>query len=93
MNLFFSWGLTTLLVDANDIMPENITEATDDIDHINLMPAYGLNVHSMLKHKNLVLTLDALNHIEDKLLFALNRIDRAEVRNKIHGKWSNYPSI
>ena len=49
-------------------MPKNITLATDQIPHINLMPAYGLNVYSMLKHDTLVLTLDAAEHIEKKLL-------------------------
>lgn len=49
---------------------------------MNLMPAYGLNVHSMLKHKTLVLTVDALNHIEDKLLLALNRPDLREQEKK-----------
>ena len=70
--------MSTLFVDSNDIMPANITEATDTIDHVNLIPAYGLNVHSMLKHKNLVLTKSALNHIEDKLLFSLHRTDKAD---------------
>ncbi len=77
--LFYRWALSTLFVDVNDIMPENITAATDPILHVNLMPAYGLNVFSMLKHKTLVLTLDALNHIEDKLLKATRRLDKAEV--------------
>jgi hypothetical protein len=35
------------------------------------MPVYGLNVTSMLKHKTLVLTVDAVNTLEEKLLFAL----------------------
>ncbi len=61
------WALSTLFVDANNIFPENLTEATDAIDYVNLMPSFGLNVHSMLKHKTLVLTLAALNHIEDRL--------------------------
>lgn len=35
------WGPSVLFVDTDDIMPENISEATDTIKHVNLMPVYG----------------------------------------------------
>ena len=73
------WGMSTLFVDFTDMLPENLTAATEKINHVNLMPAYGLNVHSMLKHKTLVVTEEALNHLEARLLRAIYRIDRAEV--------------
>ena len=69
------WGMSTLFVDKNDMFPRNLTAATQTIFHVNMMPAYGLNVYSMLKHKTLVLTLDALQHIEEKILFAQCRTD------------------
>jgi len=47
------WGKSTLIVDSSDIFPTNITAATDEIQHVNLMPVYGLNVISMLKHETL----------------------------------------
>ena len=50
------WSSSVLFVDTDDIFPENITAAADKIPHINLMPVYGLNVNSMLKHQTLVLT-------------------------------------
>lgn len=84
----YRWGLSTLFVDFYDIMPENITAATDPIHHVNLMPAYGLNVHSMVKHKTLVLTQKALDHIESKLLFHLHRSDIVELVKK--GKDMSY---
>ena len=62
------WAMSTLFVDKPDIFPKNLTAATMDIMHVNMMPAYGLNVHDMLKHKTLVLTKSALEHIEEKLL-------------------------
>ena len=34
---FFSWGLSTLFVDASDIFPRNITAATAEILHTNLV--------------------------------------------------------
>jgi large subunit ribosomal protein L4 len=42
----------------------------------------GLNVFSMLKHDTLVLTLAAVNCIEDKLLYQLNRPDLNNVLKK-----------
>jgi len=81
------WGISALFVDVNDVFPENLTSATESIQHVNLMPCYGLNVHSMLKHKTLVLTADAANYIQDKILFALNRFDYHDktVRSSTHG--------
>ncbi|XP_050304650.1 39S ribosomal protein L4, mitochondrial [Anthonomus grandis grandis] len=67
------WGPSVLFVDSVDIMPLNITAATDPIKHFNLMPLYGLNVYSMLKHDTLVLTRSALDLLEEKLLNNLHR--------------------
>ena len=36
----------------------------------------GLNILMMLRHDTLVLTIDALNHIQDKLIYQLHRADR-----------------
>ncbi|XP_076313668.1 mitochondrial ribosomal protein L4 [Tachypleus tridentatus] len=69
------WGPSVLFVDNTDLMPRNITIATDTVKHINLMPVYGLNVYSMLKHETLVLTLAAVDKIEERILFHLNRTD------------------
>lgn len=73
------WGPSVLIVDKSDVFPRNIALASHNIDHINLMPVYGLNVHSMLKHETLVFTLDALNELEEKLLFHFNRTDLDEI--------------
>jgi large subunit ribosomal protein L4 len=56
--------------------------ATDDIAYVNLMPVYGLNVYSMLKHETLVLTESAVKRITEKILFQFNRIDSAKVMEK-----------
>ncbi|XP_060529519.1 large ribosomal subunit protein uL4m [Cylas formicarius] len=76
------WGPSVLFVDSSDIMPRNITAATDTVKHFNLMPAYGLNVYSMLKHDTLILTKDALNLIEGKLLNHLHKNDTKSVLRK-----------
>lgn len=54
-------------------MPRNITVATDTIQHVNLMPVYGLNVYSMLKHSTLVLTRTAVDEIESKILHEIHK--------------------
>ncbi|KAB0794348.1 hypothetical protein PPYR_11187 [Photinus pyralis] len=68
-----NWGPSVLFINEVDIMPRNITIATDEIKHMNLMPVYGLNVYSMLKHDTLVLTKTAVDVIESKLLTHLHR--------------------
>lgn len=69
------WGPSVLFIDDTDFMPKNISLATDPVKHTNLMPVYGLNVYSMLKHETLVLTLSAVEKIEERLLFQMNRLD------------------
>ncbi|KAK2575719.1 hypothetical protein KPH14_012108 [Odynerus spinipes] len=77
-----NWGPSVLIVDSEDIMPTNLSVATDSLQHVNLMPVYGLNVYSMLKHDTLVLTQRAARLIEEKLLFQLNRADSAKLLGK-----------
>ncbi|XP_012496692.1 PREDICTED: 39S ribosomal protein L4, mitochondrial [Propithecus coquereli] len=68
------WGDSVLLVDlAHEEMPQNIVEATSRLKTFNLIPAVGLNVHSMLKHQTLVLTLPTVAFLEDKLLWQDSR--------------------
>lgn len=42
-----NWGPSVLFVDSYDIMPENITLATDQIKHVNLMPVYGERTYTI----------------------------------------------
>jgi len=72
------WPKSCLLIDSQDVFPQNITTATEDIPYINLMPLYGLNVNGMLHHENLVLTERAVSSLTEKLLFALHRTDTRE---------------
>lgn len=63
-----NWGPSVLIVDVDDIVPRNITAATEGLAHVNVMPVYGLNVYSMLKHSGLVLTRAAAAALERRLL-------------------------
>lgn len=81
-----AWGPSVLFVDKMDVefAPQCTTathfyKATETVNHINVIPVYGLNVFSMLKHETLVLTVDALKDIEQKLLLQLNRVDLKNV--------------
>ena len=80
------WGPSVLFVDKMDIedtpkatKSEHFENAMKNIPHINILPVYSLNVFTMLKHETLVLTVDAAKHIQDRLLFQLNRIDLRNV--------------
>ncbi|CAG9819034.1 unnamed protein product [Phaedon cochleariae] len=77
-----NWGPSVLFVNVEDIMPRNITVATDVFKHFNLMPVYGLNVYSMLKHDTLVLTRAAVDHIENKIMQHLHKNDTRSVMAK-----------
>lgn len=46
------------------------------------MPSYGLNTYSMLKHDTLVLTVNAVKHIEERLLYQLHRTDATKKEGK-----------
>ncbi|PWA30683.1 hypothetical protein CCH79_00009270, partial [Gambusia affinis] len=63
------WGESVLLVDVSQEFPENILQATANLKTVNLIPAIGLNVHSMLKHEAVILTLDTVRFLEEKLLW------------------------
>ncbi|EHB03344.1 39S ribosomal protein L4, mitochondrial [Heterocephalus glaber] len=68
------WGDSVLLVDlTHEEMPQNVVEATSRLKTFNLIPAVGLNVHSMLKHHTLVLTLPTVTFLEEKLLWQDSR--------------------
>ncbi|KAI4541678.1 hypothetical protein MG293_008820 [Ovis ammon polii] len=64
------WGNSVLFVDLeHEDMPQNAVAATSGLKTFNLIPAVGLNVHSMLKHQTLVLTLPTVAFLEEKLLW------------------------
>ncbi|XP_072939278.1 large ribosomal subunit protein uL4m [Epargyreus clarus] len=73
-----NWGPSVLIVDDSDFAPRNITVAADGLAHVNIMPVYGLNVYSMLKHDTLVLTQSAAEKIEEKLLHHMNSVTKQQ---------------
>ncbi|XP_056426567.1 39S ribosomal protein L4, mitochondrial [Hyla sarda] len=67
------WGESVLIVDVNEEMPDNILSATVDSKKINLIPAIGINVYSMLKHDTVLLTIGAVEFLEERLLWQDSR--------------------
>ncbi|XP_029284225.1 large ribosomal subunit protein uL4m [Cottoperca gobio] len=63
------WGESVLIVDVGEEFPENILQATANLKTVNIIPAIGLNVHSLLKHEAVVLTLQTIKFLEEKLLW------------------------
>lgn len=62
-------GESVLIVDVNEEFPKNILEATASLKTVNMIPAIGLNVHSLLKHEAVILTLNTVRFLEEKLLW------------------------
>lgn len=57
-----NWGPSVLFVDSYDIMPTNITLATDEIKHVNLMPVYGKYNLNNIMYTLYILIFDKFNH-------------------------------
>jgi len=82
-----SWGLSVLFVDTTDVIEGNFANALNGKPSYNVMPVYGLNVYSMLKHETLVITSAALKTIEEKLAKHIMKLNSAEPkfdRQKAH---------
>uniref|UniRef100_A0A5S6QFQ8 Uncharacterized protein n=1 Tax=Trichuris muris TaxID=70415 RepID=A0A5S6QFQ8_TRIMR len=57
----------------DDVAPKNLALACSQIASFNIMPTYGLNCFSMLKHETLVLSMDALEYLQMRILTQLHR--------------------
>ncbi|CDW59925.1 ribosomal protein L4:L1 family protein [Trichuris trichiura] len=68
-----NWGFSVLFVCKEDVAPKNLALACSEIASFNLMPAYGLNCFSMLKHQTLVLPLDTVEYLQQRILSQLHR--------------------
>ncbi|KAL5988479.1 hypothetical protein ACLOJK_036244 [Asimina triloba] len=61
-----------LLVDGGEIL-EKLKLATQNLHYVNVLPAIGLNVYSILQHDTLVMTRDAVNQIVQRMHTPINR--------------------
>lgn len=75
------WGVSCLMINEDDRIPPNLAVATSQLCNFNVMPVYGFNVYSALKHDTLVISLAALDVLESKLLTAINANEIIYPRN------------
>ncbi|XP_003741107.1 39S ribosomal protein L4, mitochondrial [Galendromus occidentalis] len=76
------WGPSVLFVHEDELAPRNLTMACDSVGHLNIMPVFGLNVYSMLKHETVVLSLKSCEMIQERIIYALRRSDAHLVDSK-----------
>jgi large subunit ribosomal protein L4 len=55
-----------LIIDG-EAVNENFAKAARNIIHVDVLPGIGANVYDILRHKQLVLTKDAVKHLEERL--------------------------
>lgn len=56
---------STLIIDA--AVDEGFARAARNIKHVDVLPTIGANVYDILRHKQLVLTRDAVKQLEERL--------------------------
>lgn len=69
------WGPSVLIVDDESNFTEPLVNASSSLPHVNLMSIVGLNPLSLCKHETLVITENALQTVQEKLLYQLLRVD------------------
>ena len=67
MSAIKSFGWTSVLIVDGDKVCENLRKATKNIHNIDVLPTIGANVYDILRHKNLVLTEEAVAKLQERL--------------------------
>lgn len=62
-------------------------DAISEYKQYNVMPVYGLNVHSLLKHETVVLSLGALDKIESQILSDMHSPEYLEKKFAKASSW------
>lgn len=60
-------GLSSVLVIDGPIVDDNFSKAASNLIGVDVLPQQGANVYDILKHDNLVLTQEAVKHLEERL--------------------------
>ena len=64
---FGKLGLTSVLVIGGAEIDINFARAASNIAHVDVLPQQGANVYDILRRDTLVLTKDAVKHLEERL--------------------------
>jgi len=60
-------GVSSVLVIAGAEVDANLARAAANIAHVDVLPQQGANVYDILRRDTLVLTKDAVKHLEERL--------------------------
>jgi large subunit ribosomal protein L4 len=60
-------GWDAPLIIGGEVLNEAFAKAARNIKHVDVLPQAGANVYDILRHKQLVLTKDAVKHLEERL--------------------------
>lgn len=60
-------GLKSVLFIGGETVNENFVLSASNLKNVHVLPQQGANVYSILKAENLVLTKDAIHHLEARL--------------------------
>ncbi len=61
-------GWSGVLIIAGAEIDENFARAAANIPHVDVLPQQGVNVYDILRRDTLVLTKDAVKHLEERLV-------------------------
>ncbi|MEI6200787.1 MAG: 50S ribosomal protein L4 [Enhydrobacter sp.] len=64
---FGKLGVSSVLVIAGAEVDVNFARAAANLAHTDVLPQQGANVYDILRHDTLVLTKDAVKHLEERL--------------------------
>ena len=64
---FGKLGISSALVIAGAEVDTNFARAAANIAHVDVLPQQGANVYDILRRDTLVLTRDAVKHLEERL--------------------------
>uniref|UniRef100_A0A0R3S0Z7 Large ribosomal subunit protein uL4m n=1 Tax=Elaeophora elaphi TaxID=1147741 RepID=A0A0R3S0Z7_9BILA len=84
-----NWGYSVLFINDNSEVPENLAKVCEEIPTFNVMPVYGVNCFSLVKHDTVVFSLAALQLFQSRILFHKNR---AETLQKKY-RYTDYKKI
>ena len=64
---FGKLGISSVLIIAGAEVDTNFARAAANIAHVDVLPQQGANVYDILRRDTLVLTRDAVKHLEERL--------------------------
>lgn len=64
---FKQLGIESALIIGGPVLDEAFAKAARNIKHIDVLPTQGANVYDILRHKQLVLTQEAVKQLEERL--------------------------